>query len=77
MIMDRFERFEELVRRVKEPGLVFRRKRVQIFQAGAPDATQLGVLHERLRHIAQRSGRRIHGRHPRHPGAAAQLDREI
>src|SRR5213075_289588 len=50
MVMNRFERFQELMGRVEKARLLIGRKRLEIFQAGPPDTCQLGVFHERLCH---------------------------
>lgn len=51
MKVNRLKCFQELIRRMKEPGLIFTREDIQILKTYLPDATQLCVLHEWLGHI--------------------------
>ena len=71
------ERFQKLIRRVKETGLIFGRKRIEIFQTYLPDASELRIFHVRLGHIAQRGRRRILRCNFRDTSAAMHLHREI
>src|SRR3954462_2660412 len=45
MIMDRLERFQELMGRMKKARLIFRRKRVEILQTDPPNPRELRIFH--------------------------------
>ncbi len=53
MKMDRLERFEKLITRVKKASLFLSRQRLEIFQASSPDSGQVGIFSQRFRYLAE------------------------
>src|SRR4029077_20145397 len=75
--MNRLHRFQKLESEMKKTRLVFAGKRIEIFQAGAPDPAVLRILCERPRDLAQRRGRGVLSGELRDSRAAMHLDRKI